>query len=470
MGEPLPAPTPEKPSPVMSLRRRKLLIALVVGFVFVLMITVVLITYLALSNLIPSDSPEPSTPAQVASPTPTQTPSVPASPLATPSSCETVVNSGSIRAPVPLPRLLTVGDQAFPVISIVPGGGSGALTSGSPGSVAWVCGTVVNYVLMLEPVAENETLVATLKPGDEITLKLSDGLELVFQFSEQREVASTDTSVFEQSRPRLTLILPEGVDTQRVAVANHVSEREPVLPPAESLAQPNEPVRVGDAQVIVITGRAESSEAGLDPGTMYYVVEFSIENVGTAPLETGQFDTRLHDSMGNEYLLSPAASAIGDHGPLSGAVAPGNTAQGTAGFVVPESLAGPTLIWSINPRPGSELRASVQIPYEAPEEIIPFVHSEVVITDVFLDDDGDVLVIEGELRNEGSAPLTVEATDISLTSNVGGVGELLMAAPPLPWTIQPDQVQIVELQYRRPDTPVALLSLLGYSFEIEGLP
>jgi len=45
-----------------------------------------------------------------------------------------------------------------------------------------------------------------------------------------------------------------------------------------------------------------------------------------------------------------------------------------------------------------------------------------------------------------------------------------MAAPPLPWTIQPGQTQVIELQYSKPDASTALLALLGYSFEVRGLP
>ena len=45
-----------------------------------------------------------------------------------------------------------------------------------------------------------------------------------------------------------------------------------------------------------------------------------------------------------------------------------------------------------------------------------------------------------------------------------------MAAPPLPWTIEPNQRQVIELQYRAPDASSVLLTILGYAFEINGLP
>jgi hypothetical protein len=136
--------------------------------------------------------------------------------------------------------------------------------------------------------------------------------------------------------------------------------------------------------------------------------------------------------------------------------------------MVPETLAGPTLAWTFSPWTGSELRASVGIPYEPEAAPSPAGQSEVNISDAFLSREGDTLIIEGEVRNTGVEPLTVELSDISLTSS-GGMSDLRLAAPPLPWTVQPGQAQIIELQYSKPDASAALLTLLGYSFEIQGL-
>ena len=82
---------------------------------------------------------------------------------------------------------------------------------------------------------------------------------------------------------------------------------------------------------------------------------------------------------------------------------------------------------------------------------------------------GTVLVIGGEVRNTGGEPLTVRLSDITLTSSAG-MSAQRSAAPPLPWTIQPGQTQTIELQYEKPDASTALLTILGYSFEIRGLP
>jgi len=458
-----PIPAMEKPPPAGPPRRSWLLIIPIAGGILLLLTAVVLVLFLGLRHVFVVEEANPGMPVEVIKLTPT----VSISPLPPPS-CETIISSGDVQVAVPLPISLTVGSETFPIEAIVPEQEGWTYPSGYPGSAAWACGTVVNYVLGLEPMPENEALLAGLRPGDEIRMYLSNGMGLSFRFVERREVAPNEAGVFEQTRPRLTLILEREGGAWQIATADYVAETEAVQPPSGTLAQLGQPVHVGDAQVTVIRGYAERSGPDLLPGTMYYLVEFSVENVGTVPLDPSAFAMQLQDGAGVRYLLSPVASAAGEHGPLGGEIEPDATVQGTAGYLVPETLAGPALIWTFSPWPGSELRASVSIPYEAEEEPVSGGQAEVTITDVFFSGDGAVLVIEGEVQNSGAGPLTVELSDISLTSSAG-MSDLRMAAPPLPWTVQPDQMQVIELQYERPGASTALLMLLGYSFEIRGL-
>jgi hypothetical protein len=98
-------------------------------------------------------------------------------------------------------------------------------------------------------------------------------------------------------------------------------------------------------------------------------------------------------------------------------------------------------------------------------------HAEVTIDEdsTFISSNGNRLVIGGEIRNTGDAPITVDPSDITLTSSAG-MSALSSAAPPLSWTIQPDQTQVFELQFERPDASTVLLTIVGYSFEIRGIP
>jgi hypothetical protein len=453
-------------------RRGWLLLIPIIGGVLLLLVAVALIIFLGVRRTFFTAETNPGMPAEVVKLTPTASPIAPVStPSAPIQSCETtIISSGDVQIAVPFPVSLTVSSVSLPVVPFVPKEQTWDYPGAFSGVAAWACGTVVNYVVGLEPTQESGALLADLRPGDEVRVHLSNGVTLFFRFVEQREVTGPlhEAGVFEQIRPRLTLILENQNGTWQVATADYVSETEPVQPPSGTLAQPGQLVRVGDAQVTVTKGHAERGGPDLAPGTMYYLVEFSLSNVGASPLGTAAFAMQLEDGVGNEYLLSPAASAAGEHGPLGAQIEPGATVQGSAGYLVPETLAGPTLIWTFSPQPGSELWASVGIPYQAAAEPASPGQAVVTVSDAFLSSAGDVLNIEGEIRNVGGSALTVELSDISLTSSAG-MSALRSAAPPLPWTLQSGQTQVIEFQYEAPDASSVLLTLMGYSFEIRGL-
>jgi len=466
--------TPPSPEPARgSLSQKRWLMALpIIAGVGLLMIAVLLVIVLGLSRLLPSEEGDPgvslivtkiaATPATPGAPTP------PPTPKAAPS-CETIISSDDVSIVSSPPMSLTLGGESFPVETVLAEEGWG-YPADSSGSAAWVCGTVVNYVIALEPTTENETLLASLVSGDEIALRLSNGVVLFFSFEQQGEKGiDTMGSVFEQFEPSLTVLLEQDGGSWLVVSAAYTTRNAPVQPsPSETLANLNVPVRVGDAQVTVTDGHALGSAPDLPAGTMYYLVEFSVENVGTTPLNADLFTMQLHDGLGNQYLLSSVASAFGDSGLLEGALAPGEVASGSAGYRVPEALAGPTLVWTFSPAPGSEVWASVGIPYAGEPEPVEPARAEVTITDALIGRDESILLIEGEIRNVGGSTLTVDRRDITLTSSAG-MGELLADAPKLPWTIKPGETRVIELQFERPNAASVLLNVLGYSFEISGL-
>jgi hypothetical protein len=468
------APPPSPDSPRSSLLQQRWLMALpIIAGVVLLLIAVLLVIVLGLRSLLPSPEGDAGVSLIVtkiaATPTSPASPVTPQPPESLPS-CETIISSGDVEIVSSLPISLTLGGESFPVEAVLAEEGWG-YPAGSSGSAAWVCGTVVNYVVVLEPVAENETLLAGLALGDEITLRLSNGVQLFFSFEQQGEMETDElASVFEQFEPGLTLLLEQDSGAWLVVTATYVTRVEPVFPSSpESLVRPEVPVRVGDAQVTVQEGYALRSAPDLPGGMMYYLVEFSVENVGTTPLNADFFTMQLQDSLGNRYLPSSVASAFGESGLIEGEIAPDEVVAGSAGYWVPETLAGPELIWTFSPSPGSEVWASVGIPYEGePEEVAEPARAQVFVTDALLGRDESILIVEGEIRNTGGSLLTVEARDITLSS-ASGIGELIAAAPPLPWTIEPGQTRVVELQFERPDASSVLLTLLGYSFEISGL-
>lgn len=453
---------PENRSQPSFPSRRQLLILSIISGAVLLFVAVAILVYLGLRG---PDQPSVETPTPTESVRPTTT--RPAALGPTPS-CRAILSTGDIEISMALPTSLTVAGATYPVEAFVPQEAAWVYPSHRSGQALWVCGSVVNYVIGLEPNAAHEELLGSLEAGADMRLQLTNGAVLLFRFAERRETTAGADAVLDQQEAKLTIVLPKG-EMWDVAVADYVTEAERVevpIPEAVS-AEPGQAVEVGQARVTMVRGYLERSDQ-LSRGTAYYVVEFSVENLGETALDADLFTTELEDGLDNRYPVSPRAAAVGEFGPLSGVIEPGMTAEGTSGFVVPDPLPAGDLTWIFSPRLGSEIVRG-RIPYEGePIEEDPALQPDVAITDAFLSRDGSTLVIEGEVWNRSAQPLEVESTDVSLSSSAG-LGEFVMAAPALPWRIEPEQRQVIELQYERPNASTVLLELLGYSFEIGGL-
>ncbi len=371
-----------------------------------------------------------------------------------------VVEIGNAQVLLPLPVRLTVGERSFPVYPVrqdwqAPGPAENA--------ALWLNGTVVNYVLGLPDTRENQALMSALQ--GELTLELSDGTQRIFRVSRQSRVPAGDEGPLAQSRPGLTLILL-GKEEWPVVEADFAGQIEPT-PEAEPPIGPQQPVQVGEVRVTVLEGHAERGGEGLPAGAVAYFVEFTVENTGATPLSTAGLVMEIRDGVGNRFSPFPSLASRGKYGPLPAEIPPGERASGTAAYVLPEAVAGPSLIWVFGLQAASSLRVRFSLPYTPPPAAVAW--ASVEVTQAFLGEGGERLHVVARIRNRGDAPLTVSETDIRLSSGAGP-GELEVAAPALPWTIEPGQEREVELLFARPRASTCVVTILGYTFEISGMP
>jgi hypothetical protein len=388
------------------------------------------------------------------------------SPLAPPLS-PLVVEIGDAEITLSTPVRLELSDGSFPVIAT---SGSDddiwATTQRQPGSAAWVYGTVINYVIGLEPNSDNRELMEDLRPGDEVTLRLASGTLLSFRAREMLELSLDDPTITEQARPGLTIVLLSDDAETIVATASFDSATEPAVG-GDTNAELGQAVQVGVARVTVTNGHSEHMGGDQPPGTTTFVVEFALANTGSVPMNPAEFLMDLRDSLGNRYLPSPAASAEGVHGPISSPIQPGGERSGSAGYIIPDTTTGPNLSWVFSPNPASRVRAIIEVPYSpvTHDDVLP----EVEVLEAFLSESQTLLHIVAEIYNPGDNTLTVTADDISLSSSAGP-GDLLISAPPFPWVINGGRTREVELQFASPSASTAAITILDYTFEISGLP
>ena len=363
-----------------------------------------------------------------------------------------VIEEGSTRIPTRFPSTLAVRDLTLPVVAVTPEQGRWPLPEADRPLALWLHGTVVNYVFGIPYSETVESRLAGLSSSDRITVTMESGTELVFGAPKTQRMDADDLSPTAQDQPGLTLMTIGGGQTYIMVQARHL--------PGDVGALDDQ--RAGDLFVEVLeSGIVEGDEP---PWT--FVVEYRITHQGERTIDPVRFDMVIEDETGQRFGLNAEATAKGLYGRPTEPIQPGADVRGSAGYILPLDIALP-LRWIFRVDAAAEDTARHVLAFEkpTPEPSRPFVQ----LSDAFYDAGRNVIVVSGTVENQGETALQVTEADISLTS---GAGESVLqtASPLLPWRLEPGVEQAFELQFDRPqDTTQALLNVLGFTFEIQGL-
>ena len=382
-----------------------------------------------------------------------------------------VINCGSAQQLVPpLPQVLHLRDRSIFVTPVNVAKGRWT-TSSDTGKAEWVFGTFVNYVVGLPASQANNDMLQALSQADEITIDLSSGQTLHFRYAGRQFVSPGSSDIFSQSRPGLTLVLLGENTDQRLAVtASYAADSEVGQAGPGVLAQINTPVEIGGAKVTVLSARLVLNAPGIPVGSSFYLVDFTVENVGTNPLDAANFQIELQDYANQKYKLSTTASQQGPNSPPKGQLPPGISATFTAGFEVPSNVNGPVLVWIFSPQPGFKAQANVAVPLVGPTPTPdPRSRVTVQITQAYLNDDQTEIILVGGIGNPTSSTIVVSTADVSLSSPDNVFATLRSTEPALPWNLGPGQNQSFTLHFSRLPSASATLKVLFASFELNGL-
>jgi hypothetical protein len=416
-------------------------------------------------------------------PTPTQLVAVTPSPtvaLAEPPVLVPVVSSSDVRVPVAFPERLTISETVFTVQAVQASAGTWPAVPTTGDTVNWSYGTVVNYVFGMAPTIENVEMLAALQVDARLSLHMSTGVILNFNVDEITTGSTGGASFFDQTSPRLTLALLTDDPSQRTVVTasffeDEVGEVE--LFSGAAIGLVGTPVDQGPMRVTILEiYQANAGEAGLPPGTGYLLVDLRVENVGTTVLEPEVFQTFVSDEAGERYPLTLLAEQFAHYGVPTEPLAPGETVIGSLGYLVAGNPEG-QLRWGFNPLPGSDYWVIVPMAYDSPPAAptsepppaVGFARVTVDTDDVFVDRDDGLLDIGLRIENISEGVVQVTEEGVSLSSWTDGELPLVAAAPLLPWTVEPGDLQLFQLQFELPTADTALLSVLDYTFSIENL-
>ncbi len=397
-------------------------------------------------------------------PTPSATPTRPGDPI---------ISSGTEQVFLNAPTTLQIRDSIFKVKAVEIQKNVWRYQRGSADSAQWVYGTLVNYVIGLEATTANTDLVQALDETDFIQVSLANGRVLKFQFSGRQWIEQDAAAdLFQQLRPGLTLALLGDKGTKRLVVtASYVSSVEPTPAAGSELVELGTWIQVGEARVIALNGQLVREAADLTAGHAYYVVDFSVEALGPNTLDAGMFQMDLIDGQGRRYALSVPASLAGAYGPAGGQLEPGQVLTATAGYLVPDTISGPTVEWAFSPRPGSRAPARIQlalagaVPMPTPD---PSSSVAIQVNTVAYGPGMTEIVINGGIGNPTDHVVTVNREDVLLQSGTASVS-LIEANPGFPWSISPGESRAFALRFARPSPGTAVLQILHWSFELGGL-
>ncbi len=385
------------------------------------------------------------------------------------------VNISANQTPVPvgIPSRMTIRNIAYAVTPMqMSRQNEWRFDARAARTAFWAPGSLVNYVIGLPASDENRQVFESLKPGDLIVLDTAVGA-LRYRVSELTTIPADQLAALEvQTRPQITLmLLSDGGDTRRVAIAPYTDEGT-----ANSLTNLGVPINLGDVRVRAFGERLVPGDViGLPAGQNFYQVNVEVTSLVTRVLDASQFTSWLIDGVGLRFEASDEAARVaGGLGWTSGALSPGQTVTGTAGFQVPATMAGPHLEWNFAADPANPYVARVVIPYQtldvrptAAPTAAPI--AEVTPLNVNISPEGNELRIVGNVRNLTDRFLAVSLRDVSLTSG-GAPIAINSSLPAFPWSITAGETLAFQLTFTRPPPgQPAIFTMFGQSFQIDGL-
>ena len=382
------------------------------------------------------------------------------------SSC--VINCGpGPQTTQPIPKTLRVRSRSKPLVPVNVNQGDWRPTAEIE-QAEWVFGTLVNYVIGLPASQENSDMLQAMSEADEIVIDLSNGQSLTFQYAGRQFVSAGSTDIFAQTRPGLTLVLLGDSNEQRVVVnANYVPDSEVGKAVPSSLAQINTPIELGGAKVTVTSARLVVNAPGVTVGSAFYMVDFIVENIGADALDAANFVIELQDYAGQKYRPSEDASALGPNPAPKGQVLPGIAVAFTTGFDVPANVTGPVLVWNFKPTPQFKAQASVAVPLIGPTPTPdPRSKLDIQITQAYFNADQTEMIIVGGVGNTTGVPVSINASDISLSTPDGVLAAIRGSEPPLPFNVGPGQTLTFSLRFGRLPGASAILRVLLSSFQL----
>jgi hypothetical protein len=369
------------------------------------------------------------------------------------------------------PTSLIIGAQTFAVRAEVVGAdGAWEPELGDDQTAVWVYGTLINYVLGLPDNDDSRELLEGLPPGSEIYLTLRDGAQHTFAVTSREFVPTNRSDLFSQNLPGITLVLlGAGGDERLLVRGDYVVDTTAGSggsPGAGNQVELGETAQLDNLRLNVSGATSLYDRPEAPAGFIFYLIDMQLENVGTEALDLSQLRFVLRDDLGNQYALNPQGSNLGNNPPPAGMLAPGESREASMAYQLPSGLTSPAVTLLIS-REGGTGQVQVTLPFAGGGEEAAQL-AAIALQDAEVSEDGTTVTLLGQVTNNGSQPLLVNETDVSLVAD-GTVHLILATNPAFPWVIPPGQTVPFTLAFQRPAAAEAVFTLLSRPFQLGGL-
>lgn len=374
-----------------------------------------------------------------------------------------IVDAGGVKTGPVVPRTLEIKGVSYIVQPVTVQTGDWPRPEDAR-AASWVYGTQVNYVLGLEATPENKRLLASLKPGDEILLRMSTGPTYRFAYVDAVRVSPQASEIFSQVRPDLIVALvgDEGQPARIIIRAVYLPGRtdsDGEMAPV-TVATLGEPVQVGDSLRLTCLGYEARVPPGVAPGYVQLAVRFVIENRLTEPLMTTAFAHQVRVADLTYPALNPgptAQTAVTDSTgaepgwPIS--LAGGQVLTSTASYAIPEAALKEDILWQFASDPTGPTVQVLLSPYQGRLE--PTVSVIAVKMQA-----GEILAIHLVLQAPELHALEISPADLTLTG-----ATLAPTRNTFPWRLAAGEGQEFTL-FVIPEISPLTVGLLDQGFEI----
>jgi hypothetical protein len=379
-----------------------------------------------------------------------------------------VSDSGAISVTMETPIFIRIGGEEFSVqAEVVPDDESWDPEIPNETTAIWVYGSVINYVFGLDNTKDNKELLETMALGDEIVLTSRSGASTTFTLSSRQSLSRDNRDVLAQRSPAVTIILDsDDPEEPRLTVKGRYSASDiKNVSINEQVVELGETAQLEGLQITVNSVSYQAGRVEVPDGFMFYTVDYQVQNVGIARVDSGQLNMVLIDDLGNQYALNPIAAQLGNYPMLNRTLEPGETFIATAGYQIPLGLNSRFLRWQVS-RLDSGSQIQVNIQFAEQQAAARLANTQ--IQEASISEDGSSLIIVGQITSFGEQELIVDVGDLSLTSQ-GTVFLMLSVNPSFPWQVGAGQTIQFLVTFQRPLADTAVFTVLNQSFQLTGL-